>query len=435
MNLVHLARWGKIGGIGGGITLAIIDGMRAVSHATAATRAEAASDVPQYRGAARAILDGTNLYEVTNKKGSPYSGPPALAVAMLPLVLFNEFWGSLLWYVLTVLISIHTIWLCTQIGRKFWPVAGSQRFWLYSLACLLVLPQFWNGLRWQNVSLLVSYLLIASLWLDMNDRPCWAGLCLAGGIVLKVFPALLIVYFIWKRRFRVTAFAALWSIVLLVVIPGAVMGWKQNMSYLRQWWTQVCLSASAPDMATGSAVFKRAYGLGRTNNHSVQGVLYRLVAGSGGTDDSRMDRLARLAGRAVAACLLLVSAYPMWRGRAEKDQRRSVLEYCLALLLMLLISPVTLFHYITVLALPVMIGILSLAGDMASPQSRGYLMGLFVYSVANLAVSVSTSLFTHGVLLVGLLALWGSFVWALAHEKSGELETDGAGGLPVLRRA
>ena len=433
MIWAQATRWGKIAVVGIAITLAIVDGIRAVSHATA-TDPAAASDLPQYRGAARAAIEGTSLYEVRNSKGSPYSGSPALAVAMLPLLLVNEFWGSLLWYVLTLLMSVHAMWLCARIGRKFWPVAASQQFWWCSLACLLVLPHFWNGLRWQNVSLLVTYLLIASLWFYLHDRSCLAGLCLAGGIVLKVFPVLLVLYFAWKRRFGVVAFAAVWLVVILVVVPSGAFGWKGNLAYLKQWWTEVCLSASAPDAAAGRIIFKQAYSVGRSNNQSAQAVLYRLIVGRRGLDDPSADRLARLVGRTVAACLLLASVYLMWRGRAERGQQRTVLEFSFALLVMLLVSPVALFHYFTLLALPVTVGIMSVAGGASSDQSRVYLMGLAIYGAANLAVSVSNVFFTHGVLLIGVLALWGSFFWALAHGQGGPVGAGGAREILMLRQ-
>jgi hypothetical protein len=333
---------------------------------------------------------------------------------MLPLLLVNEFWGSLLWYVLTLLVSVHAMWLCTQMARKFWPVAPSQQFWLCSLACLLVLSHFWNGLRWQNISLVVTYLLIASLWLYLHDRPYWAGLCLAGGVVLKLFPALLVLYFVGKGRFRVVASAATWLVVMLVVIPSVVFGWKGNQAYLRQWWTEVCLSASVPDAVAGRAVYKQAYSVARTNNQSVQAVLYRLLSNKSHIDNSSTDRWARLVGRAVAAVLLLVSAHALWLGRSETNRPRVVLEFCFVSLVMLLVSPVTLFHYFTLLALPVTVATMSLAGTMPSRQTRGYLIGLAAYGTANLAASVSTFCFTHGVLLIGVLALWVSFFWALA---------------------
>lgn len=435
MSVAQAARWAKVAVVGAGIALAMIDGIRAVRHATATDPGAAASDLPQYRGAARAVVEGTSLYEVRNSKGSPYSGSPALAVAMLPLLLVNEFWGSLLWYVLTLLMSVHALWLCVQIGRKFWPVAASQQFWWCSLACLLVLPHFWNGLKWQNVSLLATYLIIASLWLYLHDRSCRAGLCLAGAVVLKLFPALLVLYFAWKRKFGVVAFVAVWLVVILVVVPSGVLGWKSNMAYLEQWWTEVCLSASAPDAAAGRVIFKQAYSVGRSNNQSVQAVLYRLIVGRSGPGDSSADRLARLVGRGAAACLLLISAYPLWRGRATSDQPRVVLEFCFVSLLMLLVSPVTLFHYFTLLALPVTVGIMTLAGGMVSDQSRSYLVGLGVYGAANLAVSVSNSFFTHGVLLIGVLAVWGSFLWVLTCKPGRQPEARGGRELLFVRPA
>jgi hypothetical protein len=67
MNCGQTARWIKIAIVGAAVSLAVIDGIRAVRHATATDPAAAASDLPAYRGAARAVVEGTNLYDVRNK--------------------------------------------------------------------------------------------------------------------------------------------------------------------------------------------------------------------------------------------------------------------------------------------------------------------------------------------------------------------------------
>ena len=398
------------------LVLVIVDGFRAVNHATATDLANAKSDFPQYRGAGFAVLGKTSLYEVKNQRGSPFSGSPPIAIGLVPLALFNEYWTSVVWYVLTVLIVLHTMWLSARIAQCFWTVGANGHFWSYALAGLLVLPQFWNGLRWQNLSILTTYLLVASLWLYLKNRSCAAGLCLAGSVVLKVFPALLLLYFASKRRYAMVAFTTVWLIFLLVVVPSGVFGWKGSQDYLKQWWTEVCLSAAVPDITHASALFERAYSVARSNNFSLQAVLFQLIAGDRTTFNPLTDQRARSMGRLASVCLLLGGVYILRRGRIESNQARTVLEFCFVLTLLLVLSPVTLFHYFTLLVLPVTVGIRLLFSGTVLRLAWAHWLGLTAYAAGTAALNVTNCLFTHVLFLVGVLVLAASFSLALTHQ-------------------
>jgi hypothetical protein len=62
-----------------------------------------------------------------------------------------------------------------------------------------------------------------------------AGLLVALAVAVKVTPVIFIVYFMWRRRWLLSA-AALGGLALwLLVVPALAFGWEQNLRWLGQW--------------------------------------------------------------------------------------------------------------------------------------------------------------------------------------------------------
>ncbi|MCX7887764.1 MAG: hypothetical protein N3B01_11010, partial [Verrucomicrobiae bacterium] len=79
------------------------------------------TDFTVYYEAGRAVLGGQNIYEVENPRGWVYQYLPVFSVVMVPLAMVSVFWASLGWYVLSLAMVVHAVWLSVRVVRRFWP--------------------------------------------------------------------------------------------------------------------------------------------------------------------------------------------------------------------------------------------------------------------------------------------------------------------------
>jgi len=218
------------------LALVIGLGVTTVHRATALDPALHRGDFTLYRAAGQAVLNGSDIYQAHNIRGNYYLSPPLPAILMAPLALLPVFWGSLLVYLLYLWMFGHTVHLAVQLARRFFPARPPDAFWLYVLTVLLVLTPSLSGISRQNPSLVVTYFLTLSLALFLRNRPWSAGLALAGGIAVKVWPALFVVYFLAKRRWMMVLTASVWLAVLVLVVPSLAFGVRGNIELLRRWY-------------------------------------------------------------------------------------------------------------------------------------------------------------------------------------------------------
>src|SRR5262249_51941849 len=160
-------------------------------------------DLDCFLRAAWAVRSGADLYDVTDDNGFHYNYPPLLAILAAPLAdppAGADRSGMLpwpvsvaIWYALNlVCLALAVHWLAGALdGPRGAP--GSRRWWALRLwpvlACLV--PVGHTLMRGQS-NLLVLALLGAMVAALLRGRRFTAGLCLAGTVCLKIFPAFLV---------------------------------------------------------------------------------------------------------------------------------------------------------------------------------------------------------------------------------------------------
>jgi len=359
------------------------------------------TDFTVYQEAGRAVLEGANIYDAPSRRGWFYQYLPVGAVAMAPFALLNVFWASLLWYLLSVAAVVHAVRISVRLARQHFPEHKLPDHWVAALVVLLLAWPTMSGLARGQASLLISYLAIAVIWFYTQRRDWLAGLCLAGSIVLKVFPTLLLVYFVAKRRWLMAAATCVWLFVLLIAAPSAVFGLRGNYDLLRQWVTAVAMPANNPDKATTDIRFEQMINPRIHRNQSVQAVVIRWIAGRDKPDAvPAREPLARRVALGVNLVLFAASAWACRRGMAAPDERRTLMQLCLVSMLMLFLSPVSWVHNYTLLILPLAVAL--------AASFRIVLIVFAAGSVLALTVPVCHAL---GAFLAGAMAVWAAFTW------------------------
>lgn len=177
----------------------------------------------------------------------------------------------------------------------------------------------------QSSMLMLTAFLLAPL-LVRRGRPELAGALLTLVALIKIFPALLIVYYLVQGRWRVALGAAV-SFALLMVGMTAVVGWAGILTM-----RSLLSAASASVLST-------------YQNESLARVPMWITIELGGRPGAAGATLGDLLIAGIALAFALGLVWLRWRGQSRVSGEQELLGYCWALCTMILISPVTWEHY------------------------------------------------------------------------------------------
>jgi hypothetical protein len=200
---------------------------------------EVSSDFPGYFTAAKVVADGGDagrLYDIpwfqeqmrrygigkpSRGKFSPFPPPTALLLVPLtdlaPLNALRVLTGA------SVLCLVGSIFLLARILA--WSALDAALLVLLSGSAVL------SALRLGQPYILVSAVCILGYYAYLRGRPWLAGACFGLFTPLKYFPVVLLIYFAFRRLWRVVAGGAL-AIAGVTAMSIAVLGWKIHAQFL-----------------------------------------------------------------------------------------------------------------------------------------------------------------------------------------------------------
>jgi len=282
-----------------------------------------------FRGA-REWTRGGSMYDIeavlTNHFGHVFKVPPFYGMLFVPFVTMDGLTVLLGHRIMNTLLIVATalIWL------RMWRIP----FVSLSAASLLIVFNFRplaDTLAYGQIDLVLLFLLTLALWALRSGRDTAAGALVALGALFKIYPILLLAFFVVKGHWR----ALIGFVVGMAVCNGiaiAVIGWNEHLIYL----TQVLPNIGG----TTSWV----------ENQTISGFLARL------TDSPRsatiyQNELVRLLGTFLSAVVSLAVCMLTLRP-TSRDSTGYALQYGMFLLLMVLASPAAWMHYETLLVVP-----------------------------------------------------------------------------------
>jgi Glycosyltransferase family 87 len=379
---------------------------RALQFAALTGQVQWGYDFSFYWTAAGHLLHGEPIYSATQLAG-PYAPqgqdgflyPPPLAAAVMPLAaLFPSDYRAAAWIwnglgaaiLVASLLALHR---SEGLGERF-PLLAGNGPWLL-VAAAFAFPPVVGELVLGNVHLLLLGLLTLA-WLGLRraeDRDGirgdsqgeWlAGIAVGLATVVKVFPGLLVVWFLVTRRYRAAAGAAIgFAAAALVTLPiTGIQPWLEYPTVLAN------LSAPADTTDTLAPTVWLAPYLGFT--------------------------AARVL--VTAAGLALVA----WSALRQPPAR----SFALAVTVAVLIAPAVYQHYLALLVLPLLLGLG--AGVPLGALALAYLLmwGGQQDALGDLSWVVNRALPTLGALvLLGALTFLGG---GAVHRTTGRWRSDPA---------
>lgn len=352
------------------------------------------TDLQVFLRAAWAVRSGADLYTITDVNDWHYHYPPLFAILMVPLADapagVERTWmiplavSAGLWYVFSVIClawGVHTLARALE-ETVLAPVIGvtspgTRRWWaLRVLPVLACLTQIGGSLARGQVTLLLLALLCAMIAAALRGRSFKAGCWLAGAICLKVIPAYLLIYPLWRREGRWLLGCLLGLLIGLVVIPGLVFGPRQTLIYFEE-WNHALLQ---PSLGTGEdrSRAEELLEATATDNQSLLMIAHNSLHLDRATRPPRPDTSVRSFHVIFVAVFSLLTVLTLgWRRSA--DGAATVIVLGSLVVGMILFSPVCHLHYFA-LSVPLLMGLVAVdwmrtASSSVSGTTRACLIG------------------------------------------------------------
>ncbi|MFH1745945.1 MAG: glycosyltransferase family 87 protein [Planctomycetota bacterium] len=162
-----------------------------------------------------------------------YLYPPFFLTLITPLFKLPANYATAIFQLLkwaALVVSLRLAWrLCSPRGEDVPPIVA--------LGSLLLAGRFLaNSMTCGNINMFILAAMLTGAWLITRGRQVGAGFVIGVVACIKVMPALLLAYFVYKRWWRTLWGAALAAAVCLLLYPALFLGWENNLRQLQGWW-------------------------------------------------------------------------------------------------------------------------------------------------------------------------------------------------------
>jgi hypothetical protein len=393
------------------------------------------TDLEVYLRAAWAVRSERGIYDITDTHGWHYLYPPLVAILFVPLAApprdlpggwehgYVPFEVSVaLWYFISlgcVLLAVHL--LARMIEEKS-PLIRDQRSWWLLRAC----PMFICGgavmtdLARGQMNSVMLLLFAAFLYSLRRRRQLQAGLWLGAAICIKIIPAALLIYPIWRQKWKVLVGSVIGGFIGLALIPAAVLGPKRTIVEYQEYYRVFLLPGA--NLGTDTS---RDEELLRYNSGDSQSLLSVIHNATHFTfpRESRPSKPDALAQAAAFLIGLIMFGATLWAaGRRHDDSSvNSMLFFGLLVVNTLMISPKSHSHYFTLL-IPLVMAIIAdqwnerRTVSVSAPVFLILNYYLIVDSFAHLRVDDSAAR-DLGIVTLGSMLIWGAGLVALLRKR------------------
>jgi hypothetical protein len=333
-------------------------------------------DLGVFLRAAWAVHAGISPYDVTDSNGWHYHYPPLFAILLEPLrdpppevaasgpVPYAV--SVAICYLLSLLclaVSVHV--LANALESHSPQPLGSRRWWLLRLLPVLVcLPPIGHTLMRGQCNLLLLMCVCLAAAAALRGRRVWSGIWLAAAACLKIYPAYLFLFPLWRRDLRGLAGCALGLAIGLFVVPAVRLGPVRTVELYRQQFD--VLIRPALGMGDDQSRAKELIEATATDSQSFVTMIHNSLHLDRATRPHVASPAVRRAHWLVGALFTVLTLAAVGR-RALRGPQVPLFLGALTLG-MILISPVCHTHYF-VLLVPLVMGLLASSWE-ENPQAE-----------------------------------------------------------------
>jgi hypothetical protein len=364
-------------------------------------------DLDVFLRAAWAVRNDADLYEITSDNDWHYLYPPLYAILITPLAdpPKGEDATGYVPYAISValcyLINLLSLMVAAHVlasaleerssGASFPPQPRyCRRWWMLRLWPILIcfLPIGHTLMRGQ-VNLIVLASLCAALAGWIRQQQFRAGLWLALAICIKVVPAFLLVYPLWKRDGRSLLGCLTGCVVGLVLIPGIVFGPARAVTHYETY-----AKAFYGPFFNVNDDDRSKEEIAGTDSIGVRNALHNWMYPSADKRPENMHRGAKAVYFVLGFAMTLLTLWPGTNRSRERSvsRPRDLTTRCAhqlagLILLMTIFSPVSHTHYL-LFCLPIVMSLLAHAWqNQATIRTPRLLTTCFI--VFNVTIAVA----------------------------------------------
>jgi uncharacterized membrane protein len=281
------------------------------------------TDFPQDYNSAQSLRLGQSIYSVQNDH------PPFDALLFLPLTDLSLNTALIVWAWISILLYILTGWIVIRELK----IRLAPAWVVFLLGAALIWFPFEGHIAVGQLSILLSFIIVAAWVLLRRNREIPAGVLLGLACLIKLFPGILLFYLVLRRHWRAAA-AMLGIIAGGMAVSILALGPMDVLAY----FTQVSVKDAAifapfPQNSSFYGVFSRLF---------INGLIVSPIIPD--------PPIARLLAVLISLGLLLQLALQTLKkgDKLAEDDR----AYALTILAMLFVSPITWGHMLVILVLP-----------------------------------------------------------------------------------
>jgi len=190
-------------------------------------------DFRVYHHAAQEFLAGNDIFDRDTEAITPFKYSPFFAFIVSPLGFIPIKWAAGLFLLINFLATLalfkwsKLIIVEEQFSEK---VKVLFNFFIVLFVSRFILLNWDSG----QVVIIMCTLTVLSLYSLSRGKDIVAAALLAVAILIKYTPAILVPYFIVRKKFKAAAFTILF-ILLYLTLPALVVGVQKNFAYLASW--------------------------------------------------------------------------------------------------------------------------------------------------------------------------------------------------------
>lgn len=265
--------------------------------------------------------------------------PPLFSIFCVPIYYANEispFLTRFIWQMGSVAAFLYAISVSMQLitGKaipfKFREGSLVMKNVIILIPFAILLKFLMDNLANVQINTYMLLMVILSVFLFTKEKYHWAGLLLAISISLKVYPIFFLIYFLFKREFRVVGWTLLF-IALLNSVTIVYWGAEKAIGYYVTWATEI---VGKTDFANHK-------------NQSLLGAFYRFFTSEDPSHnmyvnimDLSIERMKSL----YYGIVVLAAVFPAIVTRKKLQQKSglsALLEYALFFMIIPILSPLS----------------------------------------------------------------------------------------------
>ncbi|HEY3799724.1 MAG TPA: glycosyltransferase family 87 protein [Caulobacteraceae bacterium] len=188
-------------------------------------------DYPTWYLVGRAVLDGAPIYPDAGHAPLRFIYPPFAALMLAPFSL-----GGLRAMILALAAITAVSWLiAVRLCSRLAGLPPPRSWWLLALPSVLVLPEIFDLFDLGQPNMMLLAMVLGGLALLQQRREWSAGTLFGVATALKAFPATILFYLLWRRRWRAAAAMSALTALCLMLAPAPFRGLDRNLGELRLW--------------------------------------------------------------------------------------------------------------------------------------------------------------------------------------------------------